>query len=424
MASRSDEAPVVQLVEENPEEAETEIEGDLEEMDMDMDMDMGHPELGELDKEETKESPNGNWIEEANLETVHLQPRRSRSPANVITEAFKAIVEKQKLLEKEIKDDSTVMKDEEDDGEVYEDDEKEEGEIDSADDTPARSPIQERDESDQNNEEDEDEEMTRSKDAEETLDSTAQEDDNDKEDEGEIDGDDLEAERVEEAEEADDAEAEADAEEVHSEKPKRKRVTEEDDDDEERAQKRKAAVTSLTEIEVEFAKLRDRLHDDKIARLQAEIEMCLDGTHPELATVYDELAETRDSRIKLADAHRKYRRRCIENQTRSYRTHIHQQLYKNNANLRAAMIQETTETWYKVNRERRAMDTVVPFYGYKIPEKRSVIYRQRQAQYNEIALLTGIAKYIGFPAAPEIKSATADEVAEDMEALRGKVMYI
>ncbi|KAK9318279.1 Sds3-like-domain-containing protein [Lipomyces starkeyi] len=420
MDSRSEEAPMVQLVEENPEEAETEIEGDLEEMDMDI----GHPEFCELDKEETKESPTENGIEEANLETVHLQPRRSksRSPANVISKAFEVVVEKQKLPEKEIKDDSTVVKDEEEDGEVYEDDEKEEGEIDSADETPARSPIQERDESDQKNEEDEDEEMKdSSKDAEETLDSTAQEDDNDKEDEGEMDGD-LEAELVEEAEEADDAEA--DAEEVHSEKPKRKRVTEEDDDDEERAQKRKAAVTSLTEIEVEFAKLRDRLHDDKIARLQAEIEMCLDGTHPELATVYDELAEARDTRIKLADAHRKYRRRCIENQTRSYRTHIHQQLYKNNANLRAAMIQETTETWYKVNRERRAMDTVVPFYGYRIPEKRSVIYRQRQAQYNEIALLTGIAKYIGFPAAPEIKSATADEVAEDMEALRGKVMYI
>ncbi|KAK9491588.1 Sds3-like-domain-containing protein [Lipomyces doorenjongii] len=413
MDSRSDEAPVVQLVEENPEEAETEIEGELEEMDMDM----GQPELGELDEEETKERRNGNRIEEANLETVHLQPRRSksRSPANVITEGFKAVVGKQRLLEKDIRDDSTVMKDEEDDGEVYEDDEKEEGEIDSADDTSARSPMQEKDESDQNNEEDEDEEMARSKDAEATLDSTAQEDDNDK-DEAEIDGD------VEEAEEGDDAEA--DAEEVHSEKPKRKRVTEEDDDNEERAQKRKAAVTSLTEIEVEFAKLRDRLHDDKIARLQAEIEMCLDGTHPELATVYDELAEARDRRINLADAHRKYRGRCIENQTRSYRTHIHQQLYKNNANLRAAMMQETTEAWYKVNRERRAMDTVVPFYGYKIPEKRSVIYRQRQAQYNEIALLTGIAKYIGFPAAPEIKSATADEVAEDMEALRGKVMYI
>ncbi|KAK9329993.1 Sds3-like-domain-containing protein [Lipomyces starkeyi] len=420
MDSRSEEAPMVQLVEENPEEAETEIEGDLEEMDMHM----GHPELGELDKEETIESPIENGIEEAYLETVHLQPRRSnsRSPAHVISKAFEVVVEKQKLPEKEIKDDSTVVKDEEEDGEGYEDDEKEEGEIDSADETPARSPIQERDESDQKNEEEEDDEMKdSSKDAEETLDSTAQEDDNDKEDEGEMDGD-LEAGLVEEAEEADDAEA--DAEEVHSEKPKRKRVTEEDDDDEERAQKRKAAVTSLTEIEVEFAKLRDRLHDDKIARLQAEIEMCLDGTHPELATVYDELAEARDRRIMLADAHRKYRRRCIENQTRSYRTHIHQQLYKNNANLRAAMIQETTETWYKVNRERRAMDTVVPFYGYRIPEKRPVIYRQRQAQYNEIALLTGIAKYIGFPAAPEIKSATADEVAEDMEALRGKVMYI
>ncbi|KAK9245215.1 Sds3-like-domain-containing protein [Lipomyces tetrasporus] len=418
MTTMSEEV-LVQTVEENPEEAETEIEGDLEEMDMDP------PEPGELGNEEGQDAPYENRMESEKFEKMHEPSRRSKSPANIISNTIEAVEEKPQLNKEEINGDSIVVKEDtdEDEGEVHEDEEKEEGEIDSADDATVRSPANETDENERKNEEDEDEEMNDN--AEETVGSPMQEGSNDNDDEVEEVDRELEAALADEAEDIDEAdEAKADAEEGPSEKPKHKRTAEEENDDEERAQKRKAAVTSLTEIEVEFAKLRDRLHDDKIVRLQAEIEMCLDGTHPELATVYDELAEARDKRISLADAHRKYRRRCIENQTRSYRTHIHQQFYKNGSNLRATMIQETTETWYKVNRERRAMDTMVPFYGYRIPEKRSVIYRQRQAQYNEIALLTGIAKYIGFPAAPEIKSATADEVAEDMEALRGKVVFV
>ncbi|KAK9322710.1 Sds3-like-domain-containing protein [Lipomyces orientalis] len=420
MTTMSAEA-LVQPVEENPEEAETEIEGDLEEMDTDP------PEPGELENEEEQDAAYENRMESEKVEKMHEPSRRSksRSPANIISNAIEAVEEKPQLKNMEIDGDSIVVKEDtdEEEGEMHEDEEKEEGEIDSADDATVRSPVNETDENERKIEEDEDEETNGI--AEVTAGSTFLEGSNDNEAEVEEVDRELEAALADEAEDVDEAdEAKADAEEGPSEKPKHKRTAEEDNDDEERAQKRKAAVSSLTEIEVEFAKLRDRLHDDKIVRLQAEIEMCLDGTHPELATVYDELAGARDKRISLADAHRKYRRRCIENQTRSYRTHIHQQFYKNGSNLRATMIQETTETWYKVNRERRAMDTMVPFFGYRIPEKRSVIYRQRQAQYNEIALLTGIAKYIGFPAAPEIKSATADEVAEDMEALRGKVVFV
>ncbi|KAK9454172.1 Sds3-like-domain-containing protein [Dipodascopsis uninucleata] len=227
------------------------------------------------------------------------------------------------------------------------------------------------------------------------------------------------------ADEEGDADADADGEEELS-TTKAKRKRDDDTDDEERTQKRKAAVLSLTEIEVEFAKLRDRLHEDKILRLQAEIDMCHDGTHPELAGVYGQISRTRDEKVRLADCQLKYRRRCIENQTKSFREHIHQQFLRNKAEFRSKMIRETTELWYRVNKERRQIDTLVPYYGYQITDKRSVLVRQRQAEYQEIAILSGIARYIGFPAAPEIKSATQDEIAEDLDALQAvpRMMYL
>ncbi|KAK9446846.1 Sds3-like protein [Limtongia smithiae] len=155
-----------------------------------------------------------------------------------------------------------------------------------------------------------------------------------------------------------------------------------------------------------------------MARLQAEIEMCVDGTHPELAAVLDQIVRARDERVQLASAHRKYRRRCIARQTRSSRVHIHQQFYKNTAAARAQLIMDTTSKWYRITKERRIMDASVPCYGYRIPEKKPTQQRHRWQQYNEIAILSGVSKYIGFPAAPAIKSASTEEVAEDMDALR------
>ena len=35
----------------------------------------------------------------------------------------------------------------------------------------------------------------------------------------------------------------------------------------------------------------------------------------------------------------------------------------------------------------------------------------------EVQILSGIAKYIGFPAAPEVKGATSNETQQDLEAM-------
>ncbi|KAK9460455.1 Sds3-like-domain-containing protein [Lipomyces oligophaga] len=224
--------------------------------------------------------------------------------------------------------------------------------------------------------------------------------------------------------EPDEQEPEVEEEEEEEEKksPKKKRKHDEEETEQERMLTGRAR-TSLTDIEVDFAKFRDQLYEDKVVRLNADIELCLEGKHPELAAINSQIEAIRDEKLKLANARLSYRRRCVENQTRSFRSHIHQQFYKNVANLRAKMISDITESWYKVNRERRSMDSLVPFYNYRVPDKQSTIFRQRQAQYQEIALLSGLSKYVGFPAAPEIKAATQDEIADDLEALRPPVKF-
>ena len=56
-------------------------------------------------------------------------------------------------------------------------------------------------------------------------------------------------------------------------------------------------------------------------------------------------------------------------------------------------------------------------YTYRISEDRATRIRERQAYNMEVQILSGIAKYIGFPAAPEVKGATTSETQQDLEAM-------
>lgn len=180
---------------------------------------------------------------------------------------------------------------------------------------------------------------------------------------------------------------------------------------------RKEAISCLTEIEVEFAKLRDRIHADKMARFVAEIEMCAEGTHPELESFYDQIQTLRDAKIRRAEQKRKYARVCIDNQTRAARDQLHQQFLKDQADARSTLLLQTTEEWYRVNRERRVMDALVPDFGYRTSSDPSILAQERAALDFEVKNLDEISKHIGFPAAPPIKSGTEDEVEEDLQML-------
>ena len=57
-------------------------------------------------------------------------------------------------------------------------------------------------------------------------------------------------------------------------------------------------------------------------------------------------------------------------------------------------------------------------YTYMYQPKRSK-QLQQQAAYNlEVSLLSGIAKYVGFPSAPEMKGAKSSEVEDDFRNMR------
>ena len=72
---------------------------------------------------------------------------------------------------------------------------------------------------------------------------------------------------------------------------------------------------------------------------------------------------------------------------------------------------------YALQRDRRRWGADDKTYGYMFNPKRSDQIKQQRAYNTEVSILSGMAKYSGFPAAPEIKGLHDDEADEDLRKM-------
>ncbi|KAA8908813.1 Sds3-like-domain-containing protein [Sphaerosporella brunnea] len=195
-------------------------------------------------------------------------------------------------------------------------------------------------------------------------------------------------------------------------------ATREDDEDAEKEAKKQKAIEELAEIEKIFAKLKDSIYNDKLHRVEIEMKMLADGTHPEYVAQKKVIDERLEKKVRLADMQYKHAMESLQISTNVSRAQIHSQFYQATRELRENALQHCSELWYAIQRERRATDALVSEYTYRIPDRQSTRVKHRM-QYNwEVQILGGIQRHIGFPAAPDVNGATEEEMAEDLEALR------
>ncbi|KAI9286589.1 hypothetical protein BC943DRAFT_226217 [Umbelopsis sp. AD052] len=68
----------------------------------------------------------------------------------------------------------------------------------------------------------------------------------------------------------------------------------------------KEALLALTHIEVEFARLRETMYQEKMAELKEEMTLITDGTHPELVSLMEEIESKKRKRMDTAAAWCRY----------------------------------------------------------------------------------------------------------------------
>ncbi|KAF7790647.1 hypothetical protein EIP86_001603 [Pleurotus ostreatoroseus] len=123
---------------------------------------------------------------------------------------------------------------------------------------------------------------------------------------------------------------------------------------------RAEALDVLATIELKYALLRERLYVEKMENLAWEEALVLQGVHPEMTHLHEELSKRRDKRLELAARRRDYEVVNITKRRRLDEEAVWSWWKYRRDDLQTTMIAETNRKRRKLDRERRALDRPLP----------------------------------------------------------------
>lgn len=162
-----------------------------------------------------------------------------------------------------------------------------------------------------------------------------------------------------------------------------------------------------------------RLYEERLEQLNREEEMLKQDkpTHPEYLAMMRCIDARRDERVRISDNLRKYELQTLKNYAVARRSQILVQYYQDVRDIREKKLERLGKQWYEIQHDRRMYAGSVPDYTLKFPEKRNQQIMNQVAYNHEVSILSGVAKYVGFPAAPAMAATTDAELAEDLEKM-------
>jgi len=140
-------------------------------------------------------------------------------------------------------------------------------------------------------------------------------------------------------------------------------------------------------------------------------------THPEYLAMMQAIDARRDQKIRLANKLREYQLQTLNRSAVAIRSQILAQYQQDVRDTREKTLEQLGKQWYEIQHDRRSYAGSVPDYTLKFPTRRSQQVANQVAYSNEVSILSGIAKHLGFPSAPEMATVTNTELNEDMEKM-------
>ncbi len=140
-------------------------------------------------------------------------------------------------------------------------------------------------------------------------------------------------------------------------------------------------------------------------------------THPEYLAMMQCIEARRDDRMRIAQKIQEYEMQALKNFAVARRSQILVQFQQESRDIREKKLEQLGKQWYEIQHDRRSYAGSVPDYALKFPTRRSQQIQNQVAYSHEESILSGIAKYVGFPAAPPMAQATAAELEEDFEKM-------
>ena len=175
-------------------------------------------------------------------------------------------------------------------------------------------------------------------------------------------------------------------------------------DEKEKEEQRNNAMNGLKNIEIKFAKLKDKLYETQLTKLEFELKLCENNQHPDLIDYMKMVDEDFKKKTERLMNLQKYKLKCLDNQTRANRISLHQQFLKLRQDLKTNEIVKITTDWYDINKERRMMDMEtlnLPDYyqfnqsinEFNINQYVPILTHQRNSVFKELSILQGLINY-------------------------------
>lgn len=197
-----------------------------------------------------------------------------------------------------------------------------------------------------------------------------------------------------------------------------------------------SAMDSLAALEKQFAALRDRfvliyvpivldgltngsLYDERIAALNDDLTQLSLPTpsHPDFLRQLDCVKKYRDEKFDMEQKLLVYKIKSLKTKSVAQRSQIHSAYFQTVRDVREKHLDRIGERLSRVRRDHVKMEEKVPSYSIPYPIRRSVQVTQQSSYNKEVSILSGVAKYVGFPAAPIVTPAFQAEMDEDMERM-------
>jgi hypothetical protein len=137
-------------------------------------------------------------------------------------------------------------------------------------------------------------------------------------------------------------------------------------------------------------------------------------THPDYLAMMQCIDARRDEKIRNSEKLREYELQSLKKYAVAKRSQILVQYQQNVRDIREKKLEQLGKQWYDIQHDRRSYAGSVPDYTIKFPTRRSQQVQNQVAYSNEVSILSGVAKYVGFPAAPPMATATEAELIDDL----------
>lgn len=126
------------------------------------------------------------------------------------------------------------------------------------------------------------------------------------------------------------------------------------------------------------------------------------------------MRQHRDAKIKYERTLFQYRMQSLLNKSLAERAQIHSTFFQRIRDARERYSSAVSKQFYAIQHDRfRSEEISAPHY-IPFPNRRSQQVAQQMAYNQEVSVMAGVAKYVGFPAAPELAPARPSVIEEDL----------